>query len=188
MTDKELVRDNIKEMLCDLPSREKVTFCEMLTEKIISHTSFLHSDLILIFYPLHNEINTIPIIEYSLRHHKRVALPIMEEDQINFHEIGQDYEKELVKNSFGVKEPKLSSQKILLDEFSNALLIVPGLAFSTEKHRLGRGKGYYDKFLHRYRNLVVSVGVCFDFQLLKSIPTGKHDEKVDYIITDRRII
>ena len=188
MTDKELVRNNMKEMLRNLPRREKETLCGLLTEKIISHTSFFHSDLILIFYPLHNEINTIPIIEYSLKHHKRVALPIMEEDQINFYEIGQDYEKKLVKNCFGIKEPKLSNQRILLDEFSNALLIVPGLAFSTEKQRLGRGKGYYDKFLQKFRNMVVSVGVCFDFQLLNSIPTGKHDEKVDYIITDRRII
>ncbi len=102
----------MKEMLRNLPRREKETLCELLTEKIISHTSFFHSDLILIFYPLHNEINTIPIIEYSLKHHKRVALPIMEEDQINFMKLGRIMRKNLLKIALALR-----SQSSLIKEF-----------------------------------------------------------------------
>ncbi len=66
------------------------------------------------------------------------------------------------------------------------VLLIPGLAFSTNGERLGRGKGFYDKFLFDYRG--IKVGVCFEVQLVAEMPTEAHDVNLDYIVTEERII
>lgn len=66
------------------------------------------------------------------------------------------------------------------------LILIPGLAFSEQGDRLGRGKGFYDKYLSRYAG--VKIGVCFEVQLVDSIPTEIHDVPLDYIVTEEKII
>lgn len=66
------------------------------------------------------------------------------------------------------------------------LILIPGLAFSEQGDRLGRGKGFYDKYLSRYTG--VKIGVCFEVQLVDSIPTEFHDVPLDYIVTEKKII
>ena len=67
-----------------------------------------------------------------------------------------------------------------------SILIIPGLAFSRNGERLGRGKGYYDLYLKNYKG--VKVGVCFKEQLLEYIPVDDNDQYVEYVITDQEII
>ncbi len=62
------------------------------------------------------------------------------------------------------------------------LIIVPGIAFDKSLNRLGRGKAYYDKLLKDSK--AIKIGVCFDFQLLESVPVDKYDVKMDLIITN----
>jgi len=61
------------------------------------------------------------------------------------------------------------------------LVIVPGIAFDWQKNRLGRGKGFYDRFFEK--NNLLKIGVCFDFQFLETVPHSKHDIKMDIIVT-----
>jgi 5-formyltetrahydrofolate cyclo-ligase len=65
------------------------------------------------------------------------------------------------------------------------IIIVPGLAFSTKGFRLGRGKGFFDRYLENYQG--IKVGVCSEGQLINSVPTEDHDISMNYIITERRI-
>ncbi len=65
-------------------------------------------------------------------------------------------------------------------------LLVPGLAFSREGCRLGRGKGYYDKYLKEFQG--TKIGICFKEQIVDDLPIEEHDEKVDFIVTDSEII
>ncbi len=64
------------------------------------------------------------------------------------------------------------------------LILVPGLAFSPDGHRLGRGGGYYDRLLATLLPETVRLGVCFSFQLLPNIPLEEHDETVHAVVTD----
>ena len=61
-------------------------------------------------------------------------------------------------------------------------MIVPGLAFDKQNQRLGRGKGYYDRFLSTLPKTVTTVGLAFDFQLTESLPTEAHDMRLQQII------
>ncbi len=66
------------------------------------------------------------------------------------------------------------------------VLIIPGLAFSLIGERLGRGRGYYDRYLEHFTG--IRIGVCFEEQLLSKIPSEGHDAKMHWIVTDKRVV
>jgi 5-formyltetrahydrofolate cyclo-ligase len=65
-------------------------------------------------------------------------------------------------------------------------VVVPGVSFGLCMHRLGYGKGYYDRFLSS--SPAYRIGVCFDFQVVDRLPSHEDDERMDEIVTDKRII
>lgn len=93
------------------------------------------------------------------------------------------YEDLVQSKEFGVsiKSPAPESKEVMPD-----LLIIPGLAFGRDGERLGRGKGYYDKFLEKYNGL--KIGICTSEQLLDEIPTEPHDIKMDGVIMENQIL
>jgi 5-formyltetrahydrofolate cyclo-ligase len=64
------------------------------------------------------------------------------------------------------------------------LIVVPGLAFTAEGNRLGRGAGFYDQFLSAIPATTVKVGVCFEFQKVPEVPQESHDVKMDTVVCD----
>lgn len=91
----------------------------------------------------------------------------------------------LEKGSFGILEPCTSGAGYLADEAD--LVIVPGVAFDMRGHRLGFGKGFYDRCLASLSEKTVLAGLCHDFQLLDHLPSEEHDIRMHYIITDKRL-
>lgn len=75
--------------------------------------------------------------------------------------------------------------KILESELTPDLVLVPGLGFTKEGERLGRGKGYYDRYLSSFSG--VSIGICFEEQIRNDVLALAHDEKVNYVVTDKNI-
>ena len=94
-----------------------------------------------------------------------------------------DSEKSLTKNKYGIFEPTKINQSI------PDIIFVPMLGFDKNLNRIGYGKGYYDKTISKLRNLkkIFVVGLAYDNQMVKCIPTENHDEKMDLIITDKKI-
>ena len=93
--------------------------------------------------------------------------------------------KALILNKYGIPEPK-KSKKILPN-----LILAPLLAFDEKKNRLGYGKGFYDKYLHKLKKIrkkILIVGVAFSFQKHHNLPVNKTDFRLDYIITEKGII
>jgi 5-formyltetrahydrofolate cyclo-ligase len=68
------------------------------------------------------------------------------------------------------------------------VVVLPGIAFDLKGHRIGYGKGYYDKTLHRLEGQGRLVGLCYDFQLVEMITGEPHDVKMDLIISEKRIV
>ncbi|MGZ3807117.1 MAG: 5-formyltetrahydrofolate cyclo-ligase, partial [Bacteriovorax sp.] len=89
----------------------------------------------------------------------------------------------IVKKDFGleIRGPKENAPDV-----SPGVILVPGLAFTKKGERLGRGKGFYDKYLSSYRG--IKIGLCFSAQLSDLLPTEEHDVKLDYIVTEEEII
>ncbi len=185
---KALLRNYIANELKKIPMREKSELSVNIEKRVLMHPHFVSSDMLLIYYPLRSEVDTRLIIEAAFSLHKEVALPRIVGNELEFHIISDGYEKNLIKSSFGSLEPPPHTPMLNIDQYTDILLVVPGVAFSLSKERLGRAKGFYDRFINRYREYMSVMGICFDVQLLDSIIVESWDEKVDFIITEKRVI
>ncbi len=98
--------------------------------------------------------------------------------------------KRLAPSSYGILEPKEELRfhpdfQVEPDQID--LVIIPGLGFDRSCRRLGRGKGYYDRFITALRRNVPLVGVCFDEQIVERVPTEPHDRALDYVVTPTQV-
>ena len=128
----------------------------------------------MLYASLPDEVQTLDFIE-EWKKRKHIILPTVVGDDIIPMELTADCP--MVEGSFHILEPQSNQYAGPLD-----LIVVPGMAFDRQGHRLGRGKGYYDRFLIKYPE-VKTIGICFDFQLLDEVPAEPHDQLIDEIIS-----
>jgi 5-formyltetrahydrofolate cyclo-ligase len=162
---------------------------KIIQANVINSSEFGTATIVGSYYPINSEVLTQDIIKTALDR-KRVGLPKVVGGEIRFYEVAQaDWQNQLQLGKYGIKEP-INSEDI--SELIT-LLIVPGTAFDMNGCRLGYGKGYYDRFISHLKQVGISVfiiGLAFDFQLIQesALPCTPQDERMDMIITDRRII
>lgn len=132
-----------------------------------------------------SEVDTYAIISQAWMEGKKVAVPkcIPENRKMDFRYITDFSQLESV--YYGLKEPKEDMTGLALKDDID-LLIVPGVAFSTNGFRLGFGGGYYDRFLPGYNGKTVSL--AFSCQIVNNLPVEIHDIPVGRIITEQRVI
>lgn len=128
------------------------------------------ADTLLLYYPLKDEIDIKPL--YSLD--KRIFLPVIENNEMLF----RRYDGDLKKGKFGIMEPTGEYYTI----GSNDLMIVPAVAYDRDGYRLGRGKGFYDRFLADKK--IKTIGVVSKLRVVSDVFREANDIKVDFIITD----
>ena len=164
----------------DIARAQKEILDKILFEKIISLKEFCEANIILAYYPINDEINTVPIIEYALREGKRVALPISStvDYTLTFRLISSL--DELKNGAYSIPEPTEDAE--IFNNETKALCIVPGLSFDRSGNRLGYGKGFYDRFLSEFNG--TTVGLCYSEFLLNNLPTDKNDRTVDIVVSD----
>lgn len=108
---------------------------------------------------------------------RRVVVPRVEGDEMQFY----DYLPEgVVRGAFGIDEPTAEARLCLPSEID--LVVVPGVAFTREGMRLGRGRGYYDKYLAQRDFRAYTVGVGYAHQLTEKLPTEPHDRRLDEVV------
>ena len=112
---------------------------------------------------------------------KKIILPRVSGPKLNLHFV--EHARELVAGSFGIFEPPEHAR---LAQAKADLILVPGLAFDRSGMRLGRGGGYYDRFLVGFEGL--RVGICFQEVVFDRIPFEPHDAMVDFLATPEGII
>lgn len=112
---------------------------------------------------------------------KRVAMPRVAGDELSVHWVA--CREELVPAKFGILEPRADAPSA---GRAFDLILVPGMAFDRAGGRLGRGKGYYDRFLASASGFVA--GVCFDDQLVSEVPREPHDARMDAVVTRSEIV
>lgn len=130
------------------------------------------------FAPMRDEVQWHLCLDGLL---SRASFPGLTKGEMAFFHTPMD-ELELVKDfGFEILCPK-STAPVVVPE----VLIIPGRAFAINGNRLGRGKGFYDLYLHHFGGL--KIGVCLEAQLVEDVPVESHDQPVDYIITEKRVI
>ena len=138
-----------------------------------------------IYYPSNYEVNTIKLLQL-LKNKKKITtlLPVVSKNN-NLKFSKWNYLDTLKVNKYGMLEPTLYN-----NNFLPHITLIPLLAFDNNNHRLGYGKGYFDKFLNKYlkkNKHRVTRGVAFSFQKYNKLPVTKNDVKLDYILTNKGI-
>jgi len=154
-------------------------------EKIFNLEIYSKSKVIFIYLDFNNEVMTFPYIKRMLDEGKRLVVPYtdMVNEVLILSEISN--EKDLALNPFGYYEPE-EPTPVPVEDID--LVIVPGVVFDEKLNRVGFGKGYYDKILHRLSPHAKKIAVAHDFQVLDSVPSEEHDVKMDILITEKRVI
>lgn len=145
-----------------------------VTEKIKANEHYLNANIVMFYHPLWDEVDVRPLFDRALAAGKRVMLPTVKGDDIIPVEITTD--TEWVVGDFDILEPVAEPYNGSID-----LVVVPGVAFDNNRNRLGRGKGYYDRFLVKHPN-AYRLGVCFKFQIVPEVPTEPFDFPMDEVI------
>ena len=183
MMNKQEMRRFYKTVRNSITYSEKVYLDKLVFTAFINSDIFKNSNLLLIYVSVGSEIDTHNIIDFALQCGKRVAVPFCVEKEMSFFEIYSL--SELVTGKFGIPTVN-SGNNYEVTDFRKAVCVVPGLCFDNYGGRIGYGGGYYDRFLAF--NNIVSVGLCFERCISHKIPSEKHDIKIDYILTENRLI
>lgn len=177
--DKHLIRELIKTQKKHISDKEKEIQSAAVFGKIEALPEFQNANNILIYWSMPDELPTHSfIIKWNKK--KQMLLPVVKGDDMLIKPFSS--KEELKIGSLGIWEPDVQKEYL----HSIDLVIVPGMAFDKNKSRLGRGKGYYDKYFMNKN--IIKIGVCFDFQLLDKVPTAAFDIKMDKVITSTNII
>ena len=142
--------------------------------------AFREAQTVMLYYPIHNEVDLRPLLtKYAGQ--KTFLLPVTHRHSMEVRPY--DGEDMMRKGRMGVPEPQTKTYKGTID-----LILVPGVVFDQHRHRIGRGGGYYDKFLRKQIH-VKKFGVCYTFQLKKhDIPHQLYEPKMDRVITPQQTI
>lgn len=157
---------------------------DAIIQKLKQDSVYRTSRAVMFYVPLAAEVNTTRLLEEALSKGQTVVVPFVSQanQALMAVQIG-DPDRDLIPGTYGIKEPR----KELVKPFEVSqldLIFVPGLAFDQKGHRLGRGKGYYDRFLKTVPKRVMRYGLAFDFQVFDSIPVNATDISVDRVITN----
>lgn len=175
--DKTQIRRRVKDHLTSLDKNARAAATTAVRYAVIQLPGWEQVRTIAAFMPLPDEPDLSPL---SWLPERRVLLPVVRGHELNFYEVHG--EEDLVCGSFGIKEP--DPQRATLADASQAeVIFVPGLAFTRDGHRLGRGRGFYDRTLATLPRTVLRVGLCFAPQIFDSLPVEDHDQKVDLVLS-----
>ncbi|MBP9674213.1 MAG: 5-formyltetrahydrofolate cyclo-ligase [Bacteriovoracaceae bacterium] len=178
---KKNLRKKIKEEVQLLSAEVRQQKSQEVSEKVFKFLKETGTDSCVIggYAPMHDEAIWYLGPMQSLESH--FAFPTAKDSHLIFKKCSLMDLKEGQEFGVSLKIPPESALEV-----SPAVLLVPALAYSKEGKRLGRGKGYYDRYLKNFKG--VTVGICFEEQIAQDIATEEHDQMVQNIITDKSII
>ena len=174
--DKKELRKAIKLQKKAMTEEEIIRRSESLGKLFRQSQAYQDAKSIYFYLPYNQEVRTIPMLLQAIRDGKQVAVPKVYGDEMKFivikdlSEIGEGY--------MGIPEPTVDGP---VAEDPTALILMPGLAFDREGHRIGYGGGFYDKFLSREPNHP-TVALCYEFQMVPHVETEVFDIPVDLVL------
>ena len=162
-----------KRAMTEAQIREK---SENLTRQFLASGEYRSARSIYGYLPYNQEVRTVPLLEQALQDGKRVAVPKCYGDEMRF--IWMEDLSQVEKGYAGIPEP-IADGPVADDE--TALVLMPGMAFDPQGHRIGYGGGFYDKFLAR-EGTHPTLALCYDFQMVLHLETEEFDIPVDKVL------
>ena len=151
-----------------------------ITETVINHPLFLEATDIYCYANYNGETGTSAIMEEAWKLGKSVWFPKVEGSEMDFYLV--EHKEDLQPGAYGILEP---TGEYKADGY-DGLLIMPGVAFDEECHRIGYGGGFYDRFLEKHP-YITRVAVAFEFQMMSEVPVEPTDISSEIIVTEKEI-
>lgn len=179
------IRTNIAEKINILPLESK-----WVCEKILDSEEYKKADYIFAYMALNDEVDLSLLIQEALSENKTVAIPKINRENMTMNFFHYHNQKSETTDGYcKIKEPVDEAKIIDIEKLQNhkVLILVPGRAFTEEGGRLGRGKGFYDKYLAKLLSLISAdnvflLGVAFSCQIVKELPLDNHDILMNKVV------
>ena len=176
MMDKKELRSMIRQRKRAMTETEILEKSRLLMELFCASDAYRDADAIYGYLPYNQEVRTTPMLQKALDDGKRVAVPKIFGDEMKFIWL-EDLDRVAPGYS---KIPEPLEDGPIADDPS-ALVLMPGMAFDPQGHRIGYGGGFYDRFLEQEPEHP-TLALCYDFQMLPHLDTEQHDIPVDTVI------
>jgi len=174
--DKAALRKWIREQKRAMTTAEIEEKSSILAQKFLASSAYQKASAIYGYLPYNQEVRTVPMLRQALADGKRVAVPKVFGEEMRF--IYMTDLDRVEKGYAGIPEPIDDGPEA---DDPTALVLMPGLAFDPEGHRIGYGGGFYDKFLAKEPDHP-TLALCYDFQMLPKLETEEFDIPVDWVI------
>ncbi len=182
---KAALRSEIRTRLRQIDSEQRQAASARALGLLTAQKAWQSAKTVAFFAPLPDELDLWPWIRLALGQGKTAALPCFDSKTTGYvYREVKVLEEDLVPGMYGIREPGAHCPDLELNRLD--LILVPGVGFDSQGHRLGRGKGFYDRLLAGLH--AIKCGVAFDEQLVSHIPTEPHDEQLTCILTPTRWI
>jgi len=181
---KNAIRKQILTLLKTQEEEDRLRKSETILARLVALPEFQASKTILFYASFDGEVETFTMMRRAQQLGKRVALPVILKNATRIiPALVNNLAQDLDVGPYGIKQPRLSDNNQLSPNDLN-MVVVPGVAFDRLGHRLGRGAGYYDRFLKDLPRDVFSAGLAFDFQIVAALPQAPHDAKLSMVISN----
>lgn len=182
---KKELRQRLRTVLAEISREEHGTRSLRACHRLFQQKEYVKAEVVQVFLSLPTEIDTAPIVLRAWQDRKRVLAPKVSWEQRRMLPVEiRSLTEDLTVSALGVREPAagVPIPISLID-----LVIVPGLGFDGFGNRLGRGRGFYDRFLAHPEFKGVACGLAYEEQFTTAIPVGPLDRQVDMLVTDEKV-
>jgi len=182
---KKELRNKLRSILASIPPEVIQDRSRTAAKHLFEEPEYRRCEIMMVYLSLPQEADTTPVVLQAWRDHKKIVAPQVswESHQMIPIEI-KNLDEDVASNQLGLREP-IRGQPIPIQLID--LVIVPGLAFDPFGNRLGRGRGFYDRFLAKPEFQGRACGFALEDQIVGSIPAGPHDMKVHMLVTENGV-
>ena len=173
------IRREIRALVAQMTEADKLSQSLCICEQVKAMGEWQSADDVLLYAALPDEVSLSALIIDALASGKRVWLPVVDGDDLRIRQYKEGMTE--VSAGFHIEEPTADAPELLPSDYSQiSLAIIPGRAFTPDGTRLGRGKGYYDRFLAHY--IGTTIGVAFSCQICNTLPIDPWDRPLNKVI------
>jgi len=182
--EKQRIRKRILKKLKSQKEEQRRKKSLAIKRKLFASSEFKRAKTVMFYVSDSYEVQTRSMIKQALKMGKKIAVPMTDTRLKKLTPCRiRDLDKQLCKGPYGIYQPRAGCKnKIPASKID--LVLVPGVAFDKNGRRLGRGAGYYDRLLKKVPRKTPRLGLAFDFQVLKSVPTLSHDARLTGLIAN----
>lgn len=195
MLTKTELRKAVRQLKKEHTQEELKSLSACITGKVLDLDIIKDADTVMLYCSLPDEVYTMDMIHRLHGEGKKIVLPkVISDCEMELREYDGDADLEV--GSFGIMEP---CGKLFTDYEDIDVAVIPGMAFDKDGNRLGRGKGYYDRFLNAAgkrgtnekcengkcgngKGNTYKIGICFPFQFVDAVPADEHDNRMDMVV------